>query len=84
MRESRTLLGRLSFHNLACAQHMLCSRVPPAYYADLCAKRGHLYFNNLVLQDGWYTYDSGHIYEAAKLEWGFGVHDDIKQTMFYL
>jgi eukaryotic translation initiation factor 2C len=75
------------------AQPLSCSLIPPAYYADLCAERGRLYLNEIMLavnddkstatresRDG----ERRRVADAAKLAWGRGVHDDIKETMYYI
>jgi eukaryotic translation initiation factor 2C len=70
-----------------------CSLIPPAYYAKLCSKRGRLYLHEAMLSLDRSTatdevWDGElrrlRLFDAAKLAWGRGVHEDIKESMFYI
>lgn len=62
------------------------SLVPPAYYADLACKRGRLYLSHLrfVDNDTHYEADSPAVYDLVIQQWGNGVHEDLKDSMFYI
>jgi eukaryotic translation initiation factor 2C len=67
----------------------ICSLIPPAYYADIACERGRLYINEFFSGDaakagkrGRQTKDQ--VFDAAKHAWRHGVHEDLKESMFYL
>ena len=71
------------------------SLVPPAYYADLACERGRYYLNDLFNTGSWEKASSRgsksdieaektRVFEEAKKLWGKGLHDDIKEAMFYI
>ncbi|EWC46593.1 hypothetical protein DRE_04080 [Drechslerella stenobrocha 248] len=61
---------------------------PPAKLADLACDRARIYLASIMDTSG--TESSAlerkpeHVWERAKQMWGSGVHNDIKETMFYL
>jgi hypothetical protein len=75
------------------AHVVLRSLTPPAYYAQLCSKRGRLYLNDVMFSRDWDTATGEDldgerrrvdVSDATKLAWGNGVHKDIKESMFYI
>ncbi|KAK0486559.1 argonaute-like protein [Armillaria novae-zelandiae] len=67
------------------------SLIPAAYYADLACERGRCYINDFLLDDastvtGSLTRDeeAAKVFEAARKAWGQGLHDNIKDSMFYI
>ncbi|KAF2137623.1 uncharacterized protein K452DRAFT_278272 [Aplosporella prunicola CBS 121167] len=52
---------------------------PPAYYADLVCERGRSYLHTFLKEQG----GGGAKYERG-MHWSGGVHDRLKDTMFYL
>jgi eukaryotic translation initiation factor 2C len=70
------------------------SLVPAAYYADLACERGRLYLNEF-LNTGIEKSDAGkgkkdkvavqkEVYDACVKSWGSGVHERLKNSMFYI
>ncbi|KAF8063268.1 argonaute-like protein [Lyophyllum atratum] len=68
------------------------SLVPPAYYADLACERGRCYLNDFLVDDRTSTSGRGfdrkeeekRVFNAARVSWGQGLHDDVKESMFYI
>ncbi|PSR77740.1 hypothetical protein PHLCEN_2v7724 [Hermanssonia centrifuga] len=72
------------------------SLVPPAYYADLACERARCYLGALLDSDdarsasskgkskGDQEAERMQVYEQAVKMWGNGVHDDLKNSMFYI
>ncbi|KAI1794380.1 Piwi-domain-containing protein [Ganoderma leucocontextum] len=65
------------------------SLVPAAYYADIACERGREYLNVLMNLDercpqARSTVNREETYENAVRMWGNGVHEDLKDTMFYI
>ncbi|SJL06473.1 uncharacterized protein ARMOST_09812 [Armillaria ostoyae] len=67
------------------------SLIPAAYYADLACERGRCYINDFLLDDastvtGSLSRDeeAAKVFEAAGKAWGQGLHDNIKDSMFYI
>lgn len=67
------------------------SLVTPAYYADLACERGRCYLRKFLggVRDEGETVSSSNVkeevvYDRAVKEWANGVHNNIKNTMFYL
>ena len=71
------------------------SLIPPAYYADLACERAREYLNTLMrgARDDRSAVSRGtdkereareRVYEKALKDWGNGVHDDLKESMFYI
>lgn len=68
------------------------SLIPPAYYADLACERGRCYLNDFLVDDktstgrGKYDRDEEkkRVFHAAREAWGQGLHDDMKESMFYI
>ncbi|KAI0699005.1 ribonuclease H-like domain-containing protein [Cytidiella melzeri] len=68
------------------------SLVPPAYYADIACERARLYLNTLmdagdarsVASRGSGEVDRQRVYDRAIQDWGNGVHQDLKESMFYI
>ena len=72
------------------------SLVPPAYYADLACERGRCYLNEFLLVDDKPSSAGGgsgkrdrdeeaaKVFEAAKRMWGEGIHQNLRESMFYL
>ncbi|OCH91567.1 Piwi-domain-containing protein [Obba rivulosa] len=71
------------------------SLVPPAYYADLACERARCYLHGLFSpRDKSFKgkgrapaereADKDRVYEEAVEMWGNGVHEDLKETMFYI
>lgn len=70
------------------------SLVPPAYYADLACERGRLYLNEF-LNGGADKSETGTnrkdkdaaqkaVYDACVKSWGSGIHERLKNSMFYI
>jgi hypothetical protein len=72
------------------------SLVPPAYYADLACERGRCYLNEFLLVDdrassvvggkgrGTRDEEMMKVFEDAKSRWGEGIHQNLRESMFYL
>ncbi|THG98015.1 hypothetical protein EW026_g4090 [Hermanssonia centrifuga] len=72
------------------------SLVPPAYYADLACERARCYLGALLDADDARSISSKgksksdqeaerkQVYDQAVKMWGTGVHDDLKDSMFYI
>jgi len=70
------------------------SLMPPAYYADLACERGRCYLNDFLVDDKASTSGAStrgdkkaeemRTFEAAKKAWGRGLHDDMRNSMFYI
>jgi eukaryotic translation initiation factor 2C len=70
------------------------SLIPPAYYADLACERGRCYLNDLMLVDdktstvGSKSRDKDEektkVFNSAREAWGAGLHEDIRDSMFYM
>ncbi|KAM5543406.1 hypothetical protein V8D89_002657 [Ganoderma adspersum] len=65
------------------------SLVPAAYYADIACERGREYLNVLInLEKGSpqvrSRVDREQTYQIAVRMWGNGIHQDLKDTMFYI
>lgn len=70
------------------------SLIPPAYYADLACERGRCYLNNFLISEDAGTTSSGQrrdraqeekaVFDSAAKAWGNGLHEEIKESMFYL
>ncbi len=65
------------------------SLVPAAYYADIACERGREYLNVLMNLDdrsstARSTVDKDQTYQNAVGMWGNGVHQNLKDTMFYI
>ncbi|KAF8711992.1 hypothetical protein AX14_013179 [Amanita brunnescens Koide BX004] len=66
------------------------SLVPPAYYADLACERGRCYLQEFLVAGTQRSARSvsdtekERVYEEAGKCWGNGLHNDIKDTMFYI
>lgn len=76
------------------------SLVPAAYYADLACERGRCYINDFLVADektstagasvgskrGKFDKEEeeDRVFRAAQEMWGQGLHDDLKETMFYI
>ncbi|KAG7440908.1 argonaute-like protein [Guyanagaster necrorhizus] len=67
------------------------SLIPAAYYADLACERGRCYLNEILSGDnstvsGSLSRDeeAAKVFQAAEKAWGKGLHDDIKESMFYI
>ena len=68
------------------------SLVPPAYYADIACERARLYLSQLMdgsdarsaTSRGSGEADKQRVYERATQDWGNGVHQDLKESMFYI
>ncbi|KAK0187297.1 argonaute-like protein [Armillaria mellea] len=56
------------------------SLIPAAYYADLACERGRCYINDFMFDDA--STVTGSL--TARKAWGQGLHDNIKDTMFYI
>ncbi|KAI0084517.1 ribonuclease H-like domain-containing protein [Irpex rosettiformis] len=68
------------------------SLVPPAYYADIACERARLYLNQLMDTGDNRSVTSRtsdeaerqRVYDQALQQWGNGVHQDLKESMFYI
>ncbi|KAK0452966.1 argonaute-like protein [Desarmillaria tabescens] len=67
------------------------SLIPAAYYADLACERGRCYLNDFLTDDastvsGSLSRDeeAARVFDAARKAWGNGLHDNIKDSMFYI
>ena len=76
------------------------SLVPAAYYADLACERGRCYINEFLVADDKTSTagvsvgsrrakidkdeEEDRVFRAAKEMWGEGLHNDLKETMFYI
>ncbi|KAK2467586.1 hypothetical protein APHAL10511_000441 [Amanita phalloides] len=71
------------------------SLIPPVYYADLACERGRCYLNNFLATDDNIASsirsgktdierEKQRVYDEAVQYWGGGLHDDIRDSMFYL
>ncbi|OCH91566.1 Piwi-domain-containing protein [Obba rivulosa] len=71
------------------------SLVPPAYYADLACERARCYLHGLLSpRDNSFKgkgqtpadreEEKKRVYNRAVQMWGNGVHEDLKETMFYI
>ncbi|KAK0452977.1 argonaute-like protein [Desarmillaria tabescens] len=67
------------------------SLIPPAYYADLACERGRCYLNDFLKDDGSTVSGSpsrdeeaARVFNAARKAWGNGLHENIKDSMFYI
>ncbi|KAF7329232.1 Argonaute-like protein [Mycena kentingensis (nom. inval.)] len=69
------------------------SLIPAAYYADLACERGRYYLNDFM--DDRTTTVSGRggsdrqaerdrVFDAARQSWGNGIHEDLRDSMFYI
>jgi eukaryotic translation initiation factor 2C len=68
------------------------SLVAPAYYADIACKRARVYLSALmnawdthsIMSSGYWEDDRQRTYDRAVQDWGDGVHEDLKESMFYI
>ncbi|KAJ3475945.1 hypothetical protein NLI96_g11497 [Meripilus lineatus] len=70
------------------------SLVPPAYYADLACERSRYYLNHLLnLSDNKSTTTTAtrgsqeereEVFKEAAKWWGNGIHEDLRESMFYI
>ncbi|KAJ7577907.1 argonaute-like protein [Mycena floridula] len=69
------------------------SLIPAAYYADLACERGRCYLNDFLVDDGASSVGAAHltkeqeearVFAAAIQAWGQGLHDDVRESMFYI
>jgi len=72
------------------------SLIPPAYYADLACERGRCYLNDFLVDDKTSTAggsraakldredEKRRVFHAAREAWGQGLHDDMRESMFYI
>jgi eukaryotic translation initiation factor 2C len=73
------------------------SLIPPAYYADLACERGRFYLNDLLNLADEHTSVAGsatgsltreqeqkRVFDQAVLAWGNGIHESLKESMFYI
>jgi hypothetical protein len=70
------------------------SLIPPAYYADIACERARFYINDFLNLADDRTSTSGtrlskeeekkNNYDQAKQMWGKGVHESLRETMFYI
>lgn len=73
------------------------SLIPPAYYADLACERGRYYLNDLFNVANEQStkgstrggksdleVEKTRIFEEATKLWGNGIHNDLKDSMFYI
>jgi hypothetical protein len=65
------------------------SLVPPAYWADKACERGRCYLREIFLASpdevkNWDKLSEDEVWEKARMAWGEGVHDNLKDTMFYM
>jgi len=69
------------------------SLIPPAYYADLACERARAYLSVLLFADDSRSSSKGKadqdaerekIYQEALTLWSNGIHNDMKESMFYI
>lgn len=72
------------------------SLIPPAYYADLACERGRYYLNNFLIGEDQSTDTSASrgkrdraeeerlVFANAVKAWGNGLHEELRESMFYL
>ena len=65
------------------------SLVPAAYYADIACERGREYLNVLMNLENRSPQarakvDKEQTYQSAVKLWGNGIHQDLKDSMFYI
>ncbi|KAF7290752.1 Argonaute-like protein [Mycena indigotica] len=67
------------------------SLIPAAYYADLACERARYYLND-VMDDrttvsgrgGNRDQERERVFDQARLSWGSGIHEDLRESMFYI
>jgi hypothetical protein len=60
------------------------SLVPPAYWADIACERGRCYLREVSSDPASKRLSEDQVWEKSKQVWGNGVHESLKDTMFYL
>lgn len=70
------------------------SLIPAAYYADLACERGRCYLNDFLMDDKTSTagrsgfvdkeQEAARVFESSKAAWGQGLHQDLRESMFYI
>ena len=60
------------------------SLIPPAYWADTACERGRCYLREAFFANGVGKMSEDQIWQLSEQVWGRGVHDSLKDTMYYL